>query len=214
MENNFGQKIAEWNAQMKAHGAVKPLHMSEGFVSGSGAIGTWYEYMPKVLTGTVLDNAVLNIRSFIGTMALGVKRSFPYHAYGDSPRYGETASSDLWGGFMEGDGVPLPVMSAYAVMTSQLEDMKYVQSGKVAGSVSYHVFKGPGGIVAVAWDDEGVKRKVSLPLQVLGATNFMGNATSFENNSNVATVKIDRTPLYLRLKALPAKSLAVDLSAR
>jgi hypothetical protein len=213
LENNFGQTIVEWNAQMKSHGAVKPLHMSEGFVSGSGAIGTWYEYMPKVLTGTVLDNAVLNIRSFIGTMALSVKRSFPYHAYGDSPRYGETASSDLWGGFMEGDGVPLPVMSAYAVMTSQLEDMKYVQSGKVAGSVSYHVFQGPGGIVAVAWDDEGVKRKVSLPLQVLGVTDFMGNAAAFENKGNATTITIDRTPVYLKLKALPAKNLAVSLTS-
>jgi hypothetical protein len=197
---------------MKSHGAVKPLHMSEGFVSGSGAIGTWYEYMPKVLTGTVLDNAVLNIRSFIGTMALSVKRSFPYHAYGDSPRYGETASSDLWGGFMEGDGVPLPVMSAYAVMTSQLEDMKYVQSGKVAGSVSYHVFQGPNSIVAVAWDDEGVKRKVTLPLQALGATSFMGNAAAYENRGNASTITIDRAPVYLKLKALPSNSLAVPLA--
>jgi hypothetical protein len=28
LENNFGQTIVEWNAQMKSHGAVKPLHMS------------------------------------------------------------------------------------------------------------------------------------------------------------------------------------------
>jgi hypothetical protein len=119
----------------------------------------------------------------------------------------------LWGGFLEGDGVPLPVMSAYAVMTSQLEDMKYVQSGKIAGSVSYHVFQGPSGIVAVAWDDEGVKRKVSLPLQVLEATSFMGNAAAYENKGNAATITIDRAPVYLKLKALPAKNLAVSLTS-
>ena len=110
--------------------------------------------------------------------------------------------------------MPLPVMSAYAVMTSQLEDMAYVQSGKVSGSVSYHVFKGPGGIVAVTWDDEGVSRKVSLPLQVSEATTFMGNPALFEHDRNGTTITIDRAPVYLKLKELPPNSPAVHLTAR
>jgi hypothetical protein len=38
----------------------------------------------------------------------------------------------------------------------------------------------------------------------------MGNATSFENKGNTATITIDRAPVYLKLKTLPAKSLAVS----
>lgn len=101
-------------------------------------------------------------------------------------------------------------MSAYSVMTNQLEDRRYVQSGHIA-TVWYHVFNGPKGIVAVAWSDEGVKQKVSLPLQILGATNFMGNATKFENKGTTSSLVLDRTPVYLKLKALPAKDLAASL---
>ena len=185
------------------------MQMSEGFVSNISMIGSWYDFMPKLQTGTVLDTATLYIRCGISTLALGAKRVFYYHGYGDSPRYGESSYANGYG-FLEGDGVPTPMMAAYAVMTNQLEDKKYVQSGKV-GSVWYHVFQGADGIVAVAWSDFGVKSKVALPLQVLGATNFMGNAAPFQNSGTSATIALDRTPVYLKLKALPAKKLAVKV---
>jgi hypothetical protein len=48
-------------------------------------------------------------------------------------------------------------------------------------------------------------------MQVHGATNFMGNPATFESKNNATTITIDRTPVYLQLKALPAKNLAVLL---
>jgi hypothetical protein len=197
---------------MKKQGTVLPLQMSEGFVSNISTIGSWYDFMPKLQTGTVLDTATLYVRCGISTLALGAKRVFYYHGYGDSPRYGESIYASGYG-FLEGDGVPTPMMTAYAVMTNQLEDKTYVQSGKV-GSVWYHVFQGAGGIVAVAWSDFGVKSKVVLPLQVVAGTNFMGNAAQFQDGGNSVTVTLDRTPVYLKLKALPTKKLAVAVVPR
>jgi hypothetical protein len=42
----------------------------------------------------------------------------------------------------------------------------------------------------------------------------MGNAVAFENMGNATTITVDRALVYLKLKELPANSLAVDLAAR
>ena len=200
LEIGLDKLFGEWNALMKKTGRVVPLEMSEGGICGTGAVASWYERMPKYVHGTVLDEATLNVRTMVANLGLGVKRVFLYHAYGDSPLWGETGTGDFWGAFLEGDGVPKPSCTAYAVLTWQLEGKRFEKKLRPSDRSWCHVFRGSTGAVAVCWSDDGEAKPVTVPFAATGALDLMGNPLPITAAGAGTTLNLDRTPVYVQLR--------------
>ena len=200
LESGLDKHVDGWNTAMKSTGRVDPLVMSEGGICGTGAVASWYERMPKGVNGTVVDEASLTVRTMVANLGLGMQRVFLYHAYGDSPRWGETGTSDFWGAFLEGDGVPKPSCTAYAVLTWQLEGKPFDRKLRPDDRTWCHVFRGSGGAVAVCWSDDGEAKPVTVPFSTKGAVDMMGNPLQVTAAGTGTVVQLDRNPIYLQLR--------------
>jgi hypothetical protein len=103
--------------------------------------------------------------------------------------------TQMWDGFVEGDGQPRPSVAAYATMTWLLDGAKFERTEHAKPNLWLHRFTTPKGTVVVAWARTGQTVAQRFP----GATqawDVMGATVKLKGEMLAVT----DAPMYVLLK--------------
>ena len=144
--------IAEWlpklREELRAAGKEVPIICSEG---GFASPGTVFKHRPADASTTPPeDMAKWLVRQYVSQIALGVKQFDYYNMFVNG-----SPVTQMWDGFVEGDGQPRPSVAAYATMTWMLDGGKFERTEHPNPDLWLHRFSTPKGTLIVAWARTG-----------------------------------------------------------
>ncbi|MBN8217388.1 MAG: hypothetical protein J0L75_12155 [Spirochaetes bacterium] len=202
-EEEWASNIEANRRRILANGKNLPIWNTECGV-GDGHESYYSPFYSGVKAPKRLAPALL-AQAYATALAAGIERLYWYDLAEDN---GPAATGGLQ--MLEYNGLPKPVVPAFAASIQFLSGKRFVRSLALDGQTACFLFEGEGDSLAVAWRRIGAPEgRLAIGVDGVSVRDLMGNPLPRSGEKTV--VKLDSYPRYLQMKG-NAERLAAALA--